>query len=179
MRAINNIMHDDQAGGLAVRGLRERQGLSQAELADLLGVSQPAISNAERGRMPSVAERAYDVLVRLEAKRLSEGTWKPLAWQGSVRARRGVTRYSRLEDYQKHLTGWRVLGATGASHVFDICFLRNVDGVTQGFGIFNAAEDRFAVVIPIDDAEARNVILAFDDFFTGRLAQVAIEHDGA
>ena len=54
------------------RALREHHGLSQGQLADLLGVDRASVSRYESGeRSPrsSVAERYLDVLERLASRR--------------------------------------------------------------------------------------------------------------
>lgn len=54
------------------RVLRERAGLSQGDLADVLGVDRAAISRYESGNRsprPAIAERYLDVLDRLAAER--------------------------------------------------------------------------------------------------------------
>ena len=54
------------------RALREHHGLSQGQLARLLGVDRASVSRYESGERtprPSVAERYLDVLERLAARR--------------------------------------------------------------------------------------------------------------
>ncbi len=51
---------DKQALSARIRGIMEKQGLTQSEFADLLGISQPAVSQYLQGRVPPV-----DVLLPL------------------------------------------------------------------------------------------------------------------
>jgi transcriptional regulator with XRE-family HTH domain len=177
---MRNIMHQSPKElGATVRGLRSRQGISQEDLAARLGVSQPAVSNAERGLIRSLAERAFELLIQLEKKRLAETPWKPLAWHGRAPVRRGRTLYNSLQEYERHLPRWRVIGVVGASDETDICFLQSRDGVTQGFAVFDASKEQFTSLVTINDEYARQLILGFDDLFSGRLGQVALQHDAS
>jgi transcriptional regulator with XRE-family HTH domain len=54
-----------QLNGHALRIIRERSGLTVSALAELAGISQPHLSNIERGRRmasPEVAARLAEVL---------------------------------------------------------------------------------------------------------------------
>jgi HTH-type transcriptional regulator/antitoxin MqsA len=54
------------------RALREHHGLSQGQLADLLGVDRASVSRYESGDRsprPSIAERYLEVLERLATRR--------------------------------------------------------------------------------------------------------------
>ena len=54
------------------RALREHHGLSQGQLARLLGVDRASVSryeSGERSPRPSVAERYLEILERLAARR--------------------------------------------------------------------------------------------------------------
>ena len=46
--------------GLAIRALRRRRGWTQAELADRAGVSQAAVSRAERGGARAMTLRTLE-----------------------------------------------------------------------------------------------------------------------
>ncbi|MEU2867774.1 helix-turn-helix domain-containing protein [Streptomyces olivoreticuli] len=49
---MNELTHDWKRLGVAIRRERERQGLSQAELAERAGVSVGSVKNAETGSAP-------------------------------------------------------------------------------------------------------------------------------
>lgn len=58
-------VYPDFNGSVALRGARKREGLTQKELAALLGVSQTHISEMEHGRRPigkDMARRLAQVL---------------------------------------------------------------------------------------------------------------------
>jgi len=48
LRRVEQLIGDGEVGTVGLRGLRELNGLSQAELADRLGVQQAAVSKVER-----------------------------------------------------------------------------------------------------------------------------------
>lgn len=66
--------------GLAVRALRHRQGLTQAELATRAEVSQAAVSRVERGRAREITLRTLDRI----AEALGARTSLRLYWQGEA-----------------------------------------------------------------------------------------------
>jgi ribosome-binding protein aMBF1 (putative translation factor) len=48
LRRVEQLVDDGQVGVVGLRDLREVQGLSQAELANRLGIQQAAVSKVER-----------------------------------------------------------------------------------------------------------------------------------
>lgn len=61
------------------RRARERAGLTQAQLAVRLGVSQPAVSDWENGRKPIPTARLADIAAVLTEARVSKGCKPPEA----------------------------------------------------------------------------------------------------
>ena len=59
MRSFNwRYLFSHFDAGAALRGARKREGLTQKQLADLLGISQAHISEMERGKRPIGKEMA-------------------------------------------------------------------------------------------------------------------------
>jgi DNA-binding XRE family transcriptional regulator len=55
----------ENSGGVAIRGYRFREGLTQKQLAELTGISQHHISAMENGKSPIGKERAKKLAVAL------------------------------------------------------------------------------------------------------------------
>jgi DNA-binding XRE family transcriptional regulator len=57
-KAINKICGNRPVWSVCLLGLRHREGLTQAQLSKILGVSTSSISNMERGKQKIGKERA-------------------------------------------------------------------------------------------------------------------------
>ena len=95
-RGIDPFKGDFKGGGLRLSGLkkwRERRGLSQGQLAKLVGVSRHYVQRIEQGRQgcnPWVAQKMAEVLeVDLEGLRASLAPEEDTDAEGDVRVRRG------------------------------------------------------------------------------------------
>ena len=99
-----------------LRYLRQREGLSQAELADRLGITKSAVSMYENGnRMPSyeMEERIADYFnVGIDFLRGNSSNDDDLDPQ----TREIAKRVSRLNAYQKHLVEMMVNEMAGDPH---------------------------------------------------------------
>ncbi len=64
--ALTEVHHDDQLGAeLAM--MRERQGLTQRELAERAGISQPMLNRIERGNQTPKISTLWKILRALQA----------------------------------------------------------------------------------------------------------------
>lgn len=94
--------------GLAIRALRRRRGLTQAELADRAGVSQAAVSRAERGEARSQTVRTLERI----ADALGARTSLRLFWHGEELDRLLDAAHAGLVEQVVailHVNGWDVI----------------------------------------------------------------------
>ena len=117
---------DFKGGGLRLSGLkkwRERRGLSQGQLAKLVGVPRHYVQRIEQGRRgcnPWVAQKmAEELEVDLEVLRASLAPEVDTGAEGDVRVRRGrppvvISRRSTHRAYLEVLLEWEVGSAYSA-----------------------------------------------------------------
>jgi len=65
----------EQKLGRAITHWRHDHGCTQAELANLLGPSQPTISNYERGNLGGNVRLAVDIALALKLSLCALGAW--------------------------------------------------------------------------------------------------------
>ena len=92
---------DDKDIGRRLRDLRSRRGLSQAEVAERLGVHQSLVSEYERGtvRVPSPILAALAGILRSSSDQILG--LKPLKENGRSSERRFIRRLERIEKLPK------------------------------------------------------------------------------
>ena len=127
---------DHQRIGRALRALRQRRGLTQAELAAAAGVSQSLVSLIERGHLGSVAlrtlRRVFEVLdTRLELQ---------VSWRGG-----GLDRL--LDEAHLALVSRRASTLTGLGWIVALEATYSVYGERGSIDVFAAsAKDRAVLV---------------------------------
>lgn len=92
---------DEKTVGGHLRDLRKRRGLSQAEVAERLGVYQSLLSEYERGtvRVPGTIIAALARIYRTSSDEILG--LKPLKEDGPFRDRRFIRRLERIEKLPK------------------------------------------------------------------------------
>ena len=142
MLSILNMMHDWQRQ-------RKMQGLTQAELADLVGISRTALSHIERGksqpshRTQESLERALDPLLNLTRFTCGEGAVGGAEILQSVSAERGLAYALTLDVPAWLLTRYQTPAAAWA---YVLRLQEWVDALTE-LGIREASEAERADLI--------------------------------
>lgn len=92
---------DEKAVGSRLRELRKRRGLSQAEVAEKLGVHQSVVSEYERGtvRTPGTIVAAFARILRTSADEILG--LKAVKENGLFKDRRFIRRLERIEKLPK------------------------------------------------------------------------------
>ena len=74
---MERLIHSQATLGRALRDARRLRGLTQAELADRTGLTQPTISNAERGKVHVDTLFSLLAVLQLELLVRSRGAREP------------------------------------------------------------------------------------------------------
>ncbi len=109
---------DDVRIGRALRALRLRRGLTQRELAALVGVSQSAISLAERGHLDRLSIRTVRrIFAALDARFEGLVTWRGGALDRLLDERHAALVETVVRDLRA--AGWEVLVEVSFNHYGD------------------------------------------------------------
>ncbi len=109
---------DDVRVGRALRALRLRRGLTQRELAKLVGLSQSAVSLAERGHLDRLSIRAVRrIFGALDARFEGQVTWRGGALDRLLDERHAALVETVVRDLQT--AGWDILVEVSFNHYGD------------------------------------------------------------
>lgn len=157
--------------GLAIKTLRLQEGYTQQQLADLMGVTDQAVSKWERGlSVPDVSiVTKLSILLNVDVDNLLEGniTYLEKTWQGLLILEENGAVFSGSEAYGKPLVylylSYFVLAGVGMISI--ICPDRDRKYIEENIGDGSRYGIKVAFITDISDLQPGNTMVVYNNPF--------------